>query len=523
MQIIVDIILFLILVFSFLLILAWIWKFWNMYTQQKYLSSMDFVLLEIKLPREIFKSPEAMEIIANAFLQGGGVGSWYVRNWKGAVPTFFSLEIASLEGDVKFYVRCEKKFVQLIKNNFYSQYPGIQMIEAEDYVTSIFYEHRSKDVAFWGLTNKLSDTFTLSKTPGKNRDDAKDEDLKVPADYKMIRTYVDFKQDKDPKEEFEHDPLTPVLEWLGSLKKGEYAYYQIMVQDTGKWNGSAFPKTYHCEATHEEFTLKELADERRKQLRTKITPGHKKGEIVYDEYGNEKKKTVKKEDGTITEEFLTYGKDVPAKVDIIKDNEMAYEDREEIERIHRKLSKPLLRAAIRVVYIAKNENANVGQNVQSLLSVFKQYTGPGYNSFAPNVSDPYTYSWENTKKKRTPWRHEEMFEAYVEREGFYIHLPGRENAETWYGKLLASLFVRKGLDHWADVALFDKSLGFRKKFRLIYEGFMDPFGHPHAEDVFTINLEELASLWHLPGTVATTPGIKRIDSITTQAPDNLPR
>ena len=34
-----------------------------------------------------------------------------------------------------------------------------------------------------------------------------------------MKTYVDFGLDKDPKEEFKHDPLTPILEWFGSLKK----------------------------------------------------------------------------------------------------------------------------------------------------------------------------------------------------------------------------------------------------------------------------------------------------------------
>jgi hypothetical protein len=108
-------------------------------------------------------------------------------------------------------------------------------------------------------------------------------------------------------------------------------------------------------------------------------------------------------------------------------------------------------------------------------------------------------------QRREPWRAEEFYEAYVEREGFYPHLK-----------------ERKSLDHFADVSLFSASLGFRKKFRMLYEGLFDPFGHPHASDVFTLNLEELASLYHLPGQVATTPGLARIDSTKVDAPSNLP-
>lgn len=182
---------------------------------------------------------------------------------------------------------------------------------------------------------------------------------------------------------------------------------------------------------------------------------------------------------------------------------------------------------MRVMYLAKSDVANIGQNVQSLLSTFKQYAGPGpiNNGFAPSPSDPYDYSWENTKKRRTPWRGEELFESYIEREGFYPHIQSRSKSSKWFSRIFFFLPGGGlwGVDHFSDVYLFNKDMGYRKMFRLMYEGFVHPFEHPHPDEVFIINLEELASLWHLPGTVSTTPGIKRIDSITNQAPNNLPR
>ena len=546
MQIIVDIFLIIMYIIMFLFLISVMWKFYSMYISQKFMTDManNFRLLEIKLPREIFKSPEATEIAINAFLQGGGVGTWYNRTWQGKVPTFFSLEIASLEGEVKFFVRCEKKFVELVTNNFYSQYPGIEITEAEDYVTKIFYDHRYKHVSLWGLTNKLSESFFLPKTIDSGREAVKDEELSIPADFRMLKTYIDYKEDKDPKEEFEHDPLTPVLEWMGSLRAGEYGWYQLILQDAGKFNKKAFPKTYHCEATHEEFTLKELADERRKQIRKENKRKIKVGEVVKDDFGyvktmdNPNYKEVKdKETGeiTITGEkkiVLTYSSDFFTDEEKkkgyklvddgknLKDSELSEEAKEELKIINRKLQKPLLRAAMRVMYIARSDSSSkMGSHVQSLLSMFKQYTGPGYNGFVPNTSDNYEYSWQDTMKRRKPWRSEEMFEAYAEREAFYPHVPDRTKAESAIGKFLLGY----GIDSWADIALFNYSLGTRKLIRLLYEGVFDPFGHPRAEGVFTLNLEEVASLWHLPGLVATTPGIKRIDSLKSDAPDNLPR
>ena len=62
----------------------------------------------------------------------------------------------------------------------------------------------------------------------------------------------------------------------------------------------------------------------------------------------------------------------------------------------------------------------------------------------------------------------------------------------------------------------------RKLFRLVYETIFYPFDHPHAEDVFILNLEEIATLWHLPGATSASPGLPRIDSNKGIAPANLP-
>jgi hypothetical protein len=371
-----------------------------MYANQKFLNKINSgsILMEIRLPREIFKSPEAMEIVANSFLQGGGVGTWFARNWNGALPTFFSLEIASTEGYVGFYIRAEKKFQQLITNNLYSQYPGIEVKVVDDYTKNVYYDHRSQNLSIWGKNFKTKESFTLPKSSKgpradyfKKIDEEKDEKeksklkdkLKMPADFRMFKTYIDFKQDRDPKEEFEHDPLTPILEWLGSLGPGEYGWYQLLLQDTGKWNDKAFPKTYACDETHEHFTLKELADERLKQIRTKEgRVKFKKGDKIFDDYGYPRMRKVEKGkdangNPVMVDEQMTYQKDVIDEDQTLKDNDLNEELKEEVKMINRKLQKPILRAALRVVYIAKKEVDNFSPNIQSTLSLFRQYTAPG--------------------------------------------------------------------------------------------------------------------------------------------------
>jgi hypothetical protein len=40
---------------------------------------------------------------------------------------------------------------------------------------------------------------------------------------------VDFALDQNPKEEHKVDPLTPMLEFLGSIVPGEQVWYQIVI------------------------------------------------------------------------------------------------------------------------------------------------------------------------------------------------------------------------------------------------------------------------------------------------------
>ena len=73
--------------FPFLVIyFAWKYgtKWWMQYINKAYLMNLKWVLLEIKLPEQVDKTPEAMEIIlGNIFFQVGGVGSWNDRVWSG--------------------------------------------------------------------------------------------------------------------------------------------------------------------------------------------------------------------------------------------------------------------------------------------------------------------------------------------------------------------------------------------------------------------------------------------------------
>ena len=81
------------------------WHEWVHYIQERHRSNMKWVILEVKLPKEIHKTPIAMEIVLNSLYQMGGSIVWWDKYWKGKVKDWFSLEMVSIEGHVKFFIR----------------------------------------------------------------------------------------------------------------------------------------------------------------------------------------------------------------------------------------------------------------------------------------------------------------------------------------------------------------------------------------------------------------------------------
>lgn len=183
------------------------------YIQERFVNKLEWTLLNIRLPREVMRSPEAMELVLNSFHQGGGIGTWYNRLIKGAVLLWFSLEIVSIEGNIFFFIYVPKKFKDLIESQVYAQYDQAEISEVEDYVKRVpLYEPDGEWDVFGG-------EFVLTD----------------PDPY-PIKTYIDYGLDKSvgQKEEEKIDPLTLQLEYMGSIGPGEQVWTQIIVRKAHK-------------------------------------------------------------------------------------------------------------------------------------------------------------------------------------------------------------------------------------------------------------------------------------------------
>ncbi len=183
------------------------WESWINYIHTRFVNSLSWTLLEIKIPREITKSPRAMELILSA-LHNTKSGNFADKYWKGFLKMWYSFEIVSVEGQIHFLIYVQTPFRNFVEAQIYSQYPGAEVSEVDDYADIVSPRDIGKDWEMWGTELAL-----------------------VKEDAYPIRTYVDFGLDTGKtKEEEKIDPLTSFLESLGSLKEGEQIWFQILIR-----------------------------------------------------------------------------------------------------------------------------------------------------------------------------------------------------------------------------------------------------------------------------------------------------
>jgi len=192
-----------------------LWLFWR---QEIFKSSIKWTLLEIKIPREVNKSPQAMEQVLRALhALRNSAGDIREKYWDGEVTVWFSFEIVRFGGEVRFFVRGQKKQRNLIEAAFFSYYPDIEIVEVEDYVNELpqsFLEMQDRNLEVWGTEMVLA------------REDAY-----------PIKTYPNFREEEAIEEKkVPLDPISAFLEVLGKVKKGEFVGIQILAAPADpKW------------------------------------------------------------------------------------------------------------------------------------------------------------------------------------------------------------------------------------------------------------------------------------------------
>lgn len=207
--------------------------------QSEFIASQKVIVLEIKPPRNLVKTPLAMETFLSSMHFSPGESTWYVR-WLGRMRPWWSLEMASFEGQIHFFIWSRENYRRIIESQLYAQYPGVQVVEALDYTRLI--SAKPEEWGIWGCDFKQ-----IEKDP-------------LP-----IKTYVEYGLDKVQKEPEQIDPLANLIEFMASAGKGEYVWLQFVIrvhkgEKYHKLNEKGKPYTWIDEG-------KELVDAMRKATR----------------------------------------------------------------------------------------------------------------------------------------------------------------------------------------------------------------------------------------------------------------
>ncbi len=379
------------------------WDLWMRYVRAQFFFSQKYCVIEIKLPKDLYKSPLAMEMFLNTF-HNTADGNWYKILWMGETRPWFSLEIVSVEGQVKFFIWMRQSAKNNVQTALYATFPGIEVTEREDYARSVHFDKNEMKV--WATE------FAFTK----------------PDSY-PIKTYVDYGLDKDPKEEYKVDPLVPFLEFLGSVGPNQEIWAQILIRAHKKEQtkpGHWWKKHDAWKASAEEEVHKILM----RDAKTKVAG------LKDEATGYTKMPSISKGEQSI------------------------------VEALERSVTKQAFDAGIRVIYMAKKDFFNPS-NIGGIIGNFKHFSAEHLNGFKPGGPwmGKLEYPWQDYKDIR-----------------------------------------RNRMSKWVIMAYKRRSY------------FYPPFDH----NPLVLNGEELATLFHFPGAVASTPTLERVPSKKSEAPANLP-
>lgn len=351
---------------------------WIHYVRYQFWFRRETALLEVQLPAEVLKSPAAMEIFLSSFWTTGSETTFLDRVLRGGFRSIWSLEIASNEGSIHFYIHGPKIWVPAIEARIYGQFPDAKVFQVDDYVSKVPFNLDQYDI--WGMEMAKSKTGAIP-----------------------IKTYVDFELDKNTDTpEIKMDPLTNLFEVMNNMGKDEYLWFQIILK------AHRAPDWYGIYEKHDPY--KDGADKEVKELMGRAAKRAK--EVL---------KETDAEEGRISA-LLTDG------------------EKEIVKRIERGRTKNVFDAGLRAVYIAKKDKFK-GITGGFLFRIFQVLTDPysGQHLGGTRGMIRFDYPWEdignwreNTIKRLLHFHFKHRAYFYVPYDQVPVHLNTEEVATLWH-------------------------------------------------------------------------------------------
>jgi len=385
------------------LILAWWWLplpfllwrpfsfLWLWWRSELWGSKIKYIMLEIRLPKEIIKPLKAMENVFAGFWAAYDPPHWKEKWWDGKYLLSLSLEIVSLGGKIHFFIRTPDFLKNLIETSIYSQYPEVEVVEVSDYILDFQENLPNEEYDLWGCSYQT-----------------------IKEDVYPIRTYLSFFEEEGEKivEEAKRiDPLANLLEGMAKLRPGENLWIQFLIKPLTNAENNLLDRGKE--------TIAKIVG--RKTEKPKEKPMlQEAAEILI--FGIEEKK--KEEDSQSLETKLTPG------------------EREVVKAIEDKISKYFFEVAIRFIYLAKRD-VFYKPNIKMPISFFVQFSTQNLNGlkpFSPTVTGvPYFMV-----KSRVEYRKRRIYKLYRYRlpplYPLASQVGGKEGVMVFNTEELATLF-----------------------------------------------------------------------------------
>lgn len=346
-----------------MVIFARIKPLWLYNRRVEYAKTLDWILLEINLPPEVAKTPKAMENVLDglhgAYTEIKGRTKWL----EGKAGDLFSLEMAGTNGELHFYIRCQRGVRNFVESKIYAQYPDAEIREVEDYTAQLPPDIPNKDYKLWGADMMLVKHWAYP-----------------------LKTYLEF---EDIEEERRLDPISQYAEMISKMEEGEHMWLQILISPL----------------------LKEVGKEAQ-NIRDELV-GRKKP----------KKKSMMGELGTFFVEFFNNmigvmvttgeptwsGESKSAETAEFGMQTLTPGEQKIIEKIEIKQGKTPFGVAMRMVYIARNDVYH-GEHISAFMGFLRQFSG--LNSFKPESKSKPSSSLIFFKNQRNHLRTTRLYNAY---------------------------------------------------------------------------------------------------------------
>jgi len=343
------------------------------YLNDEFWAKANWMVLEIKVPKETERPIKAMEQVITSFWTLYDPPDFKEQWFEGKYLLNFSLEIAGIDGKIRFFIYLPGNMRHIFESAIYSQYPEVEIEQVPDYTSFVPKDIPNKHWDLWACN------FRLRK-----------------GNFYPIKTYQSFfEPSQEIKEERRVDPLSVLLEGMSRLQPGEQLWFQIILTPvTGKENP----------------WLEEGKRELNRLLKRPEGPGPEKS-IVGEAFRV-----------LTSKDYVPFAKTEQKEELIPSEMKLSPGEREIVQAIENKLSKQGFQAYVRMVLLGKKE-AFFKPHLRLVLNFSTSVSTQHLNQLTPFMTtkivapSPFREARLFIKKRM-------IFKRYIKRWGYYFPKSG---------------------------------------------------------------------------------------------------